>query len=127
MPLNQTARLHAVRTAWQRVQCEVAYVRVLMAASRFREALLREERFNPYHDELGRFTTADGAVWGGTGNDSLSGGGGDEQLDDTTERYSVHLEQQDRDLGGHTIRDHVGKTDDYLIDTLQERTWDNGI
>ncbi len=44
MPLNQTARLHAVRTAWQRVQCEVAYVRVLMAASRFREALLREER-----------------------------------------------------------------------------------
>jgi hypothetical protein len=34
--------------------------------------------------------------------------------DDSERRYSVNLQEEEA-RGGHTLRDHVGKTDDYLI------------
>jgi len=63
----QDASFARAKSDWLRVAEEVAYVRVLIAAQRYRDALVRELRFNPYHDEAGRFTTADGAVIPGSG------------------------------------------------------------
>jgi hypothetical protein len=71
-------------------------------------------KFNPYHDELGRFTTADGDAGG-------SGAGGDirvAQADDDPRKYSVNLKEEDA-RGGHAFRDHVGKSDAELIDVVQ--------
>ena len=59
---NETVSLRQVRADWERVKCEVAYVRVLFLAQRYREALIRDAKYNPNHDEIGRFTTGDGAV-----------------------------------------------------------------
>ena len=76
--------VRAVKSAWLRVQNEAAYVRMLLAAKRLTDAieppLLAPSdsaprswpegagitKYNPYHDELGRFTTADGAGGGGS-------------------------------------------------------------
>jgi len=35
------------RSDWLRAQCEVAYVRVLMAAQRYADALRREDKYSP--------------------------------------------------------------------------------
>jgi hypothetical protein len=78
---------------------------------------------------------ADGGQW------TSGGGGGDGRvLSDAVEpglapwdevsqasgfgarRYPVNLRQQDAELGGHTIRDHVGKSDEYLLDQVRSRT-----
>ena len=40
---NETVSLRQVRADWERVKCEVAYVRVLILGQRLREALLRDE------------------------------------------------------------------------------------
>jgi hypothetical protein len=64
MQIPKQWTLREVKADWRRVCCEMAALGVLIAAQRLREALLREERSNPYHDELGRFTTPDGAVTG---------------------------------------------------------------
>ena len=57
---NEPVTLRQVRADWLRVETEVAYVRVLILGQRYFEALAREQRFNPNHDALGRFTTGDG-------------------------------------------------------------------
>ena len=74
MPLNRSLSLHQVRADWLRVQGEVAWVRMLLAGQQYFEALQREQRFNPNHDDRGRFTFGDGqdAVVGGQGNDQLA-------------------------------------------------------
>ena len=61
--------LRSVRADWLRVESEVAYLRMLFSAHAYKQALDRQQKFNPYHDEAGRFTTADGAVAGGAGQD----------------------------------------------------------
>jgi Bacterial EndoU nuclease len=43
---------------------------ILLGTLRRRE----QEKFNPYHDDAGRFTTADGIGGGGAGSDTLIGG-----------------------------------------------------
>ena len=68
-------------------------------------------KFNPYHDpENGQFTTADG-------------GGGDGSVDlgeivlarlEGELQYLVDLEEEEL-RGGHTNRDHVAKSDEYLL------------
>ena len=64
---EKDANLRNARADWRRVASDVAYVRMLMAGKRWVEAVKREEKFNPNHDELGRFATADGAGSGGGG------------------------------------------------------------
>ena len=61
MPLNRSLSLHQVRADWLRVQGEVAWVRMLLAGQQYFDALQREQRFNPNHDDRGRFTFGDGA------------------------------------------------------------------
>jgi hypothetical protein len=59
-----------VRADWRRVQSEVAYVRMMVSAHRLMTTLREqdERKFNPYHDDAGRFTTAEGDTGGGTGD-----------------------------------------------------------
>lgn len=52
------------RAIWLRAKSEVAWLRLVMAADRL-IGLLEEAKFNPYHDELGRFTTGPGSVAAG--------------------------------------------------------------
>lgn len=40
-----------------------------MAADAYKKALARQAKFNPYHDEAGRFTNVEGAVQPGAGRD----------------------------------------------------------
>jgi Bacterial CdiA-CT RNAse A domain len=79
----------------------------------------------------GGFVSGDGAEGGGSSEGSDDEGGSvgassgmDSEnfsdsivkiaADDTDRRYSVNLQEEEA-RGGHTLRDHVGKTDDYLI------------
>jgi Bacterial CdiA-CT RNAse A domain len=71
-------------------------------------------KFNPYHDGLGRFTTAEGV----SGSEaevpaefSLAQVEGERQ-------YSVDLLEEEA-LGGHTLRNHVAKSDEELIGRLR--------
>ena len=68
--MNGSLCLHRVRADWLRVQGEVAYVRMLFAGQTYFDPLQREQRFNPNHDDRGRFTTGDGATGGGGGGDA---------------------------------------------------------
>ena len=60
-----------------RVANDVAYIRMLAALERLKVlAAKRDEKFNPNHDELGRFTTADGGGSGGQPGDGAVTGPG---------------------------------------------------
>jgi hypothetical protein len=75
-----------------------------------------EARFNPYHDERGRFTTAEGVV--DEGDESalvLAQIEGDRQ-------YSVDLHEEE-EIGGHTLREHVGRSDQELLTRLEYETF----
>ena len=72
---NETARLNVpgglrlsdLKSGALRVEGDVAYVRMLAAIERLKVVTeLRDEKFNPFHDSAGRFTTADGAGSGGS-------------------------------------------------------------
>ena len=66
-----------LKSAWLKIKSEIAYARMLMAGAKYGAALgagTRTAKFNPYHDELGRFTFADGAGSGGGLGGSLTGG-----------------------------------------------------
>jgi Bacterial CdiA-CT RNAse A domain/Phage portal protein len=78
-------------------------------------AISTTAKFNPYHDEAGRFTTADG-VGSGAGSDELAGGSGNDQLAQANDpkRYTINLVEEDA-RGGHAVRDHVGKSDVELV------------
>ncbi len=78
MTTMRPVTLQQVKADWLRVQSDFASVRTLIAAKIYLNVLRREQRFNPYHDKAGRFTTADGAVSGGAGSDSLAGGSGND-------------------------------------------------
>ena len=68
MDNSDRVSLWQLRADWARVKCDFYALKMLFAGRRWIAALEREEaaererRFNPYHDEAGRFTTADGAV-----------------------------------------------------------------
>ena len=64
MHLEKVWTLDEVKADWARVKCEVAYVRTIVAAHLLMKTLRRQEKFNPYHDDVGRFTTADRSVTG---------------------------------------------------------------
>jgi hypothetical protein len=76
-------------------------------------------KFNPHHDDAGRFTTADG-VGGGAGNNALAGGSGNDRLAQANDpkRYTVNLVEEDA-RGGHAVRDHVSKSDAELIGVVE--------
>ena len=81
MSVNRLCGLQRVKADWLRVQYEFAALKMMFAGARYRAVLLREERFNPNHDAIGRFTTPSGAVpAGGAGSDTLAGGAGNDQL-----------------------------------------------
>ena len=64
---QRAASLAQAKAEWARVQSDFAYLRVVFAAARYREVLRRDQRSNPNHDELGRFTSPSGSVASGTG------------------------------------------------------------
>jgi hypothetical protein len=72
MQTEKVWTLDDVRADWARVKCEVAYVRTIVAAHQLMKIMRRQETFNPYHDDAGRFTTADEVARGG--QNSLGGG-----------------------------------------------------
>ena len=116
MTLMRLANLRSARADWLRVQSEVAYVRTILAGQRYFDALHREQRFNPNHDALGRFTF-------GEGQDALAGEPGRDDLSqpNNLQRYTVNLVEEDL-RGGHANRDHVGKTDTELIEIVEKST-----
>ena len=81
-------------------------------------------KFNPYHDDAGRFTTADGV---GSGGDI----GGEVQPDrddtivvaqaDEVGRFQVNLAEEAA-RGGHTHTDHVGKSPELLIAHVRQES-----
>ena len=73
-------------------------------------------KFNPNHDELGRFTFADGGGGGGAGTDAATGDPGNDRVPQANdpERYTVNLVEEDA-RGGHAVRDHVAKSDADLL------------
>ena len=75
MPREKVWTLDGVKADWLRVQSEVAYVRTLVAGHRLIKRLRQQEdqKFNPNHDELGRFTFADRAA-SSAGTEVLAGG-----------------------------------------------------
>jgi HNH/ENDO VII superfamily nuclease with conserved GHE residues len=80
MQMQKVWTLDEVKADWARVKCEVAYVRMLFAARDYRLAVERSQKFNPYHDDAGRFTTADGVGSGGAGSDTIAGGPGNDRV-----------------------------------------------
>jgi hypothetical protein len=86
MQTEKVWTLDDVKADWARVKCEVAYVRTIVAAHQLMKILRRQETFNPYHDDAGRFTTADGGITGpghglgGAGKPSPTNNDGREQL-----------------------------------------------
>jgi len=61
------------RADWLRAQCEVACVRVLMAAQRYADALLREDKYSPDQPRVPA-GNPDGGQWtdaGGSGEASV--------------------------------------------------------
>jgi hypothetical protein len=85
--------LSHARADWLRVQCEVAYVRVLIAAQSVREALLREEvertraqaerdcKYSPGQPRVPAGQTGGGQWTGGGTGDASSGGEAVDVLD----------------------------------------------
>jgi hypothetical protein len=65
--LATSAELRHLRSSANSIAYQFAALRVLLAADILKQALRIEARFNPYHYEIGRFTTADGAT-GGSGS-----------------------------------------------------------
>ncbi|HLH50851.1 MAG TPA: RNase A-like domain-containing protein, partial [Roseiarcus sp.] len=57
-------------------------------------------KYNQYHDEIGRFSDAAGAV---TTTAAAA--------DNAPGKYSVDLKEEDGKYGGHTIAEHVGRTE----------------
>ena len=117
--------LSDLKSSALRVAGDVAYLRMLAAIERLkrltsRRTTARDEKFNPYHDDAGRFTTADG-VGSGEGSDTLAGGGGKDQLQPPNQ-YSVNLPEEDA-RGGHAYRDLVGKKDSELLAIVQNEVY----
>jgi hypothetical protein len=54
------------------VNCDLTALRFKLAGWKYRRALILEMRFNPNHDELGRFTFADGAASGGVESNTVN-------------------------------------------------------
>jgi hypothetical protein len=80
-------------------------------------------KFNPYHDEHGRFTTAEEA---GGASIQYAATNADDKY-----KYSVNLQEEDEKYGGHTLTKHVGRTRQSLIEaidaTLQEVPIEGGV
>lgn len=80
------------------------------------DAQVQVEKFNPYHDELGRFTTADKAVGGGEGDTyRLDGiGEGLDLRDAGSVRMAVNM------FGATTSEEVLSGAGAYLKDTYEE-------
>jgi hypothetical protein len=66
-------------------------------------------KFNPYHDERGLFTTTDGAA-----------AGVQEAAADAPDKYTVDLREEDGKYGGHTIKRHVGRSKEDLMQVVED-------
>lgn len=89
MDHSERVSLWQLKADWARVKCDFYALKMLFAGRRWiaaleREAAEREQRFNPYHDEAGRFTTADGAVAPGSGRRLGDAGARDAGTSDNT-------------------------------------------
>jgi Bacterial CdiA-CT RNAse A domain len=81
------------------------------------------QKFNPYHDDCGRFDFAPDGPAEDEGVDDLN----PTLVADSSPppKYSVDLAEEEGN-GGHTVRDHVGKSDDYLlgeVGKVRSRLW----
>ncbi|MEQ1672312.1 MAG: hypothetical protein ABL893_15780 [Hyphomicrobium sp.] len=81
------ASLRSVRADWLRVQSEVAWLRMLFAAHAYKNALERQRKNNPNHDEAGLFLTPENAVPPKSGRD----GSRNVQLAQARNRGSVSI------------------------------------
>ncbi|HXT06175.1 MAG TPA: hypothetical protein VN715_04470, partial [Roseiarcus sp.] len=71
-------------------------------------------KFNPYHDEAGRFTDAGHAVEPGTDEaQNKPGHSSIQPAADRSRTYTVNLAVEEK-RGGHTLDRHVGRTDESL-------------
>jgi Phage portal protein/Bacterial CdiA-CT RNAse A domain len=97
-------------------------------------ALATTAKFNPNHDDAGRFTTADGGLTGpghglgGTGKPSASNIDGRVRVAQTQDKptvtnYKIDL-QEEVSLGGHTIASHVARPDQELLDNVRRERVD---
>lgn len=105
--------LREVRSPLLALKCELAAQRVLLAA-RHVAILLRKSGFNPDQprDDQGRWTDTGAGAGGADSEDDpdliLIGGpdGGSGRPVDLLDEEAA---------GGHTVKQHVGKSDDYLL------------
>lgn len=92
---------------------EVAALHVRLAALKLQSVLERnasvlEARFNPYHDDLGRFTTADGAITGpghALGDGQKPSGGGSSDSSQASDRSTVVAGNEGPKILGRAARD----------------------
>ena len=68
----------------------------------------------------GQWTDGGGGDLGESGLGDIPGGSGDDKLDQVYDptKYSVNLVEEDA-RGGHAVRDHVGKSDEEIIDIVR--------
>ena len=71
------------------------------------------------HPDGGQWTIGDDL----TSNDSVD----DARLifvgSDNNQRYSVALDEEDNKFGGHTLKEHVGKSDEEMLDVVRKNSW----
>jgi hypothetical protein len=77
-------------------------------------------KFNPYHDRRGLFTDAAGAV-------TTSLVAADAVSNRTPDKYSVNLADEDSKYGGHVIKEHVGRSEQDLTQTIIDSASSNGV
>jgi Bacterial CdiA-CT RNAse A domain len=135
MTAERPVTLQQVKGDWLRVQAEMAWVRMLITARAYRKAVERKQAIARSQDALvlaskyspdqprvsaGQSGSGQWTDGGGGGRDSLIGGSGNDGLAKANDpkKYSVNLVEEDA-RGGHTVRDHVAKSDAELIGVVE--------
>lgn len=97
-------------------QAECAALRFRLAALRLRLAL----RYNPNWHLQPRVPAgnSDGGQWTDIGGDAEGGNRTQLAQGDRLEGYPIDLREEER-RGGHTIREHVGKSHRYLMERVE--------
>ena len=115
----QRAALAAERTARElaRMRDEHAALRLDLALIRLQRVLARkyrpdQPRVPRGEDGAGRFADEGGGGGGGSGRVRLAQG-------DRLQGYAVDLREEEA-RGGHTIREHVAKSENYLLNRVRE-------
>lgn len=105
------------QTRWQvaALRVQFARLRLQLALRAYNPAQPRVPSGNP---DGGRWTTGDGRIADPMGDDARFIFVGDQD----NRRYRVALEEEEA-RGGHTLRKHLGKTDDEMLQRVQRSAW----